>query len=80
MSWIKIPGDEDTPEIERATRSWRKEGRAVPGVVAPLKHNPKALRAVMQMNRAVTFGGSGLGRRREEMIAAAVSAINDCFY
>ena len=33
-----------------------------------------------RMNGAVTFGGSSLGRLREELIAASTSALNDCFY
>ncbi len=45
-----------------------------------MKPNPKALRGVMQMNSGVTFGGSRLGQRREELIATATSAFNDCFY
>ena len=32
------------------------------------------------LSKAVTFGGSSLGRRREELISTAVSALNDCFY
>jgi hypothetical protein len=52
----------------------------VPSVVAAMKPSPKALKAVLRMNTAVTFGGSSLGRRREEMIASTVSALNHCFY
>jgi len=80
MSWLDLPDDEATPEVARATRSWRKEGRPVPAVIAPMKLSPRALRGVMQMNMAVTFGGSTLGRREEELIAVTVSAANECFY
>ncbi len=66
--------------MARATKSWRNAGRPVPGVIAPMKHAPRTLRGVMQMNGAVTFGGSSLGRRDEELIATATSAVNDCFY
>ncbi len=52
----------------------------MPAVVAVMKPSPRTLRAVLQMNSAVTFGGSVLGRRDEELIATAVSALNDCFY
>ena len=54
------------------------------GVEKTIRHvrlvAPKALQAVMQANMAVSFGGSTLGRRREELIATSVSALNDCFY
>ena len=79
MSWIEIP-DDATPELRRLTRQWRDEGRDVPTVIAPLMHRPRTMRAVLQMNQAVTFGGSSLGRRTEELIATAVSALNGCFF
>ena len=80
MSWIKLPDDESSPELARLTRRFRKEGRPVPAIIAALKSNPKALRAVIQMNYAVTFGGSVLKRWEEELISTTVSALNDCFY
>ncbi len=80
MAWIDLPDDEETPELARATRAWRKRNVPVPAVIAIMKPNPKALRGVMQMNNGVTFGGSRLGQRREELIATATSALNDCFY
>ena len=80
MSWLQLPEDDASPEVARVTRQWHKQGRPVPAVIAPMKFNPRALRGVMQMNMAVTFGGSVLGQRTEELIATAVSAWNDCFY
>ncbi len=80
MAWITLPGDMDTPQLARATRAYRDQGRPVPAVVAVMKPSPKALRAVLQLNMAVSFGGSELGRRDEELIATAVSALNECFY
>lgn len=78
--WIDLPSDTETPELERLTRRWRDQGRGVPGIMAALKPSPDALKGVMRMNYAVTFGGSQLSRAREELIAAATSAVNDCFY
>ena len=81
MSWLDLPADDATPELERATRPWRvRQGRPVPAVVAVMKPSPKALEAVMRLNNTVTFGGSVLGRRREELVATTVSALNECFY
>ena len=78
MSWIELPGDESSPELEEITRPWRKDG--LPTVVAAMKNSPKALKAVMGMNMSITFGASTLGRRTEELIATQVSAYNECFY
>jgi len=79
MAWLKLPGDTETPELERSTRIYRRRGD-VPAIVAAMKPNPKALQAVLRMNSAITFGGSVLGERWEEMIASSVSALNQCFY
>ena len=80
MSWIDLPGDEEGVELTRLTKRFRDDGRAVPSILAVMKPNPRAFRAVSQMNGAVTFGGSVLGRVREECIATSTSALNDCFY
>ncbi len=80
MAWIDLPEDTASPQLERLTRRYRQEGRAVPAVVAVMKPNPTAMRALLQLNQAVTFGGSELGRRDEEFIATVVSALNECFY
>ena len=80
MSWIDLPGDEETPQLARLTQLYRRQNRPVPAVVAALKPNPNAMRAVTQMNQAVTFGGSTLGRYHEEWASVTVSALNECFY
>ena len=80
MAWIVLPEDEATPQLARLTAPYRKAGRPTPAVIAAMKPSPRAMRAVLQMNNAVTFGGSRLGRATEELIATAVSALNECFY
>ncbi len=65
MAWIELPDDDATPQLKRVTQTYRDQGRDVPAVVAVMKTSAKTLRGVMQMNQAVTFGGSSLGRRRE---------------
>lgn len=80
MSWLDLPDDEATPQLARLTNHWRKEGIPVPPIYRPLKLDATSFRAVLQLNNAVTFGASTLGRRKEELITVAVSAWNDCFY
>ena len=45
-----------------------------------MKPSPETLKGVNRMNNAVSFGGSILGRRREELLATLTSAVNECFY
>ena len=66
MSWIK---ESSTSE------PWNQSN-----VIHSMSVNPTAMRAVMELNRAVTFGGSRLTRVQEELIATTVSTINRCRY
>lgn len=65
--------------------SWIREASTVEpwaqaNVIRCMSLNPAAMHAVMELNRAVTFGGSTLTRVQEEIIAATVSTINRCRY
>lgn len=47
-------------------------------VINVMSINPAAMKAVNDMNNAVTFGASALTRTQEEAIATAVSVQNEC--
>jgi len=47
-------------------------------VINVMSINPKAMKAVNDMNNAITFGASALNRTQEEAIATAVSVQNEC--
>ena len=47
-------------------------------VINVMSINPAAMKAVNDMNNAITFGASALTRTQEEAIATAVSAQNEC--
>ncbi|MBI4310164.1 MAG: carboxymuconolactone decarboxylase family protein [Chloroflexi bacterium] len=49
-------------------------------IINSLSINPKAMAALQQLNRAVSFGSSALTRVEEEAIATAVSVANRCHY
>lgn len=66
MSWIReIPLPED---LDGAN------------IIRCMSIRPDAARAVMRLNKAVTFGASVLSREHEEAIATIVSATNRCRY
>jgi alkylhydroperoxidase family enzyme len=61
--------------------SWiREEDVQVANVIKVVSILPKAMEAVMGMNRGITFGSSTLTRVQEEAIATAVSVANKCRY
>lgn len=47
-------------------------------VIKIMSLRPKAMQAVMDVNQAVTFGGSALTRTQEEAIATTVGVVNKC--
>ena len=47
-------------------------------VINVMSINPAAMKAVNDMNSAITFGASALTRTQEEAIATAVSVQNEC--
>ena len=61
--------------------SWiREEDVQAANVIKVVSILPKAMEAVMGMNRGITFGSSTLTRVQEEAIATAVSVANKCRY
>ena len=82
MSHIHVvPKDEATGDLKRIYADLiANSGGRLPPVLQLLSLHPQALERLTALNQAVTFGGSTLGRRREEMLATAVSAWNDCHY
>ena len=53
---------------------------SVPPLMQTLSLNPEGLAGFERFYRAISAGGSTLGRRREEMIATAISTWNGCWY
>ena len=56
----------------------REEDLDLSNVIKVMSINPKAMEAVQNLNRAITFGASTLTRVQEEAIATTVSVINSC--
>ncbi len=55
-------------------------GGRLPPVMKMFSLKPALLRKVEELNAVISFGGSTLGRRREEMLATLVSSLNGCHY
>ena len=50
----------------------------VPPIIKIFSLQPDLLKARVGFASAMTFGGSGLGRRAEELIATSISGLLDC--
>ena len=84
MAWVTtFDESEATGRLAEVYAELKKAplaGGRVPNIMKCMSLRPQALMGVWGLNMAVTFGASTLGRRREEMIATAVSALNHCHY
>lgn len=83
--WIDhVPEDAAEGTVKEIYERSRVRGRGrveiVPDIVKSTTLRPEATRLRVELSHAVTFGGSQLGRRREEMIATLISALNLCPY
>ena len=55
-------------------------GGRLPPVMRCMSLSPETVAAVHRLGRAISFGGSTLGRKREEAIATYISTHNNCHY
>ena len=61
--------------IKKAMRA-----KKVPAIFEAFSAKPEMLKELIRLARHITFGGTSLGRRWEEMLSTAVSAWNRCHY
>jgi hypothetical protein len=80
MAWIRELGPEDDPAVKEAHEAWHAKRGFVPNIIRVFSLKPALMRAFDDFSRAVTFGGTSLGRRREELISFYVSSLVNCRY
>ncbi len=56
----------------------REEDIRHANIIKVMSIDPAAMQAVLDLNSAITFGGSTLTRLQEEAIATSVSVVNRC--
>ena len=80
MDWIKTLGPNEDPIIKEL-RDYRVRTHGYwPNVLSAQSLRPEVLRRLLAFQDMLTFGGSSLGRRKEELISFHVSAVNQCGY
>ena len=83
MSWIEeISDSEATGDVRSAyAKSMKFSGQLkAPPIIKVFSLRPDLLKARVGFASAMTFGGSGLGRRAEELIATSISGLLSCKY
>lgn len=79
MAWVTIvPDGEATGALrEMYDNSSRRLGD-LPELMTVFSLRPELLEVRQRLSNVATFGGSGLGRYREELIAVSISAALGC--
>ena len=80
MSWIKELGPQDDPAVKAMHNEWHTKRGFMPNIIGVYSLKPELMRAFDHFSRIVSFGGTSLGRRREELISFYVSSLLDCRY
>ena len=81
MTWIQtIPEGEAAGVLKEVYDAQAKMLGFVPGIIKSTSLRPDFTQKFEALRLAITFGGSRLGRRREELIALVVSVLNKCHY
>ena len=81
MAWISMVGES---EAEGSVREQYDHVRRhlrmpeVPEIVKVFSGRAELLQARVAFQNSITFGGSGLGRYREELIATSISGLLSC--
>lgn len=80
MTWIKTLSPEEDP-IVKELYDYRVGTHGYwPNVLAAQSLKPEVLKRLLAFQDLMTFGGSSLGRRWEELISFHVSVLNACGY
>ncbi len=81
MTWIQtVPEGEAAGVLKEVYDAQAKMLGFVPGIIKSTSLRPDFTQKFEALRLAITFGGSRLGRRREELVALVVSVLNKCYY
>ncbi|MGH7905305.1 MAG: hypothetical protein ACREP6_01620 [Candidatus Binataceae bacterium] len=83
MAWVKMIGRHEAAgalraEYDKIAAQFADRGGAIPEITAVLSLRGDLMIARNTLSNSATFGGSGLGRFREELIATSISALLGC--
>lgn len=80
MAWIKMVGEEEATGLVKEIYQKSRNGKQQSEVVKVFSLRPELMELRVRFGDRMTFGGSGLGRYREELVAVSISAICECRY
>jgi hypothetical protein len=80
VAYIRTVDRPDDPFLAKLYEANADPKGRVASVVKIFSLKPRLLEVFFDLGGVTTFGGTSLGRRREEMLSSYVSYLNRCFY
>lgn len=81
MAWIRVIEEGDAEgELQRAYADVRSGRGQVANILRIHSLHPRVMSAHLALYRELMFGPSELSRAERELIAVAVSSVNQCHY
>jgi len=84
MAWIEVVQESEATGAVRQVYEGQKVATIRKGgvgeIVKVFSLRPDLLEARVGFGTTMTFGGSGLGRFREELVAVSISALLKCLF
>lgn len=80
MAYIRTVPEPGTPPVDELYKRAANPAGQVAEVVKVFSVKPLLMKSFLDFSDVTSFGGTSLGRRREEMLSSFVSYLNRCFY
>ena len=80
MKWIKTLTPQNDPTIKELHDYRMRTHGYWPKVISSQSLKHEGLKRLLKFQDTLTFGGSSLGRRKEELISFHVSTLTECHY
>ena len=78
MAWVNLVSEQDATGLVKEIYSRSKRGPVQAEIVKVFSLRPELMDIRVRIGDRMTFGGSGLGRYREELISVSISAVCKC--
>ena len=78
--WIQTLGPQDDPIVKSIHDPLIERRGFMASILRAFTLKPALLQEIVSLEQVVTFGGTSLGRKREELISAYVSHLLKCHY
>jgi len=80
MAWVKVVPENEATGLVKEIYEENERGQHTAEIIKVFSLFPKLLDVRRRFSKVITFGGSGLGRYREELIALSLSGLLQCRY